>query len=93
MQCRSGCGACCIAISIHQPFFGMPTGKPAGEPCVHLDTAMRCVLINDARRPALCDAFAADPEFCGDTRDQALERLAQLEVQSRPDPVIARGAV
>lgn len=88
MQCRPGCGACCIAISIHQPFFGMPGGKPAGVPCVHLDHAMRCALFDDARRPALCDAFAAEREFCGDTREQALWRLARLEVMSMPDTAI-----
>ncbi|HEY9032518.1 MAG TPA: YkgJ family cysteine cluster protein, partial [Pseudomonadales bacterium] len=28
MECRPGCGACCIAASLNQPFFGMPQGKP-----------------------------------------------------------------
>ncbi|MEZ5572289.1 MAG: YkgJ family cysteine cluster protein [Halioglobus sp.] len=85
MQCRPGCGACCIAISIHQSFYGMPAGKPAGVRCVHLNDSMLCDLFGDARRPALCDAFAAEREFCGDTREQALQLLAQLELQSTPD--------
>lgn len=84
MQCRSGCGACCVAISISQAFYGMPNGKPAGTPCVHLNPAMQCALFGDARRPALCDAFAAEREFCGETREEALVLLAQLEVQSMP---------
>ena len=42
MQCRSGCGACCIAPSINEPLPGMPQGKPAGVRCVHLDDEMRC---------------------------------------------------
>jgi hypothetical protein len=92
MQCRPGCGACCIAISIHQPFYGMPAGKPAGVPCVHLSTSMCCELFGDARRPALCDAFMPEQEFCGDTREQALQRLAQLEVQSLPDCIVRSGA-
>ncbi|MCR3872443.1 YkgJ family cysteine cluster protein, partial [Pseudomonas aeruginosa] len=28
MQCRAGCGACCIAPSISSPLPGMPAGKP-----------------------------------------------------------------
>ena len=92
MQCRTDCGACCISISIRQPFYGMPGGKPAGVRCVHLSPAMRCVLFGDARRPALCDAFIPEREFCGDNRAQALVLLAQLEVQSLPDGVVSGGA-
>ena len=88
MQCRSDCGACCIAISIHLPFYGMPEGKAAGVPCMHLSPEMRCVLYGDPRRPALCDAFIPEREFCGDTREEALLRLAQLEVQSLPDTIV-----
>lgn len=33
-----------------------------------------------------------EAEYCGDTREQALARLAQLELQSAPD-VIARARV
>ena len=29
MDCRPGCGACCIAPSINTPLPGMPHGKPA----------------------------------------------------------------
>ena len=84
MDCRSGCGACCIAPSINQPFFGMPDGKPAGVPCVHLDEAMNCRLFNDPRRPALCAAFQAERTICGDSREQALHILDELEILSRP---------
>lgn len=93
MQCRTDCGACCIAISIHLPFYGMPTGKPAGVPCVHLSPDMRCVLFGDERRPGLCDAFIPEREFCGDDREEALLWLAQLEVQSLPDILAPGGAV
>ena len=84
MQCRPGCGACCIAPSIAQPFYGMPAGKPAGVPCVHLDEAMACRLFGDPRRPGLCLAFTAEPAVCGDSRDQALALIEQLEVVSLP---------
>jgi Fe-S-cluster containining protein len=87
MQCRSDCGACCIAISIHRPFYGMPGGKPAGVACAHLSAAMRCALYGDIRRPAVCQAFMPEVEYCGDTREQALKLLTQLEIQSAPDTI------
>jgi hypothetical protein len=65
----------------------MPAGKAAGVPCVHLSTTMRCALYGDARRPAVCDAFKAEREYCGDNREQALARLAQLEILSLPDAI------
>ena len=84
MDCRQSCGACCIAPSIARAFHGMPAGKPAGVPCVHLDESMDCRLFGDPRRPALCDAFQAETAVCGDSREQALEKLDQLEIQSLP---------
>ncbi|MGB1141459.1 MAG: YkgJ family cysteine cluster protein [Halioglobus sp.] len=89
-HCRSGCGACCIAPSINQPFFGMPGGKRAGEACIHLDEQMRCVIFNDPRRPALCEAFRAELFVCGDNRDQALVNITRLEVDSTPGGVVQR---
>jgi hypothetical protein len=53
---------------------------------------MQCSLFGDARRPTLCDAFAAEREFCGDTREEALVLLAQLELQSLPDRCIESDA-
>ena len=84
MDCRPACGACCIAPSIARPFYRMPDGKPAGVPCVHLDEQMRCELFGDPRRPALCDAFAAEPAVCGASRDEAMARIAELERRSAP---------
>ena len=89
MQCREACGACCIAPSIVRPFHGMPNGKAAGEPCVHLDTDMRCLLFNDPRRPACCARFAAEPAVCGDNRAQALATLEMLETDSLPQREVA----
>jgi len=34
-----------------------------------------------------------EAEYCGDTREQALMRLAQLELQSTPDSVVTLGVV
>ncbi len=84
MQCRSACGACCIAPSITRPFHGMPQGKPAGVRCVHLDDAMNCGLFDDPRRPAVCADFQAESAICGDSREQALHLLDALETLSRP---------
>lgn len=84
MDCRPGCGACCIAPSITRPFYGMPRGKPAGVRCVHLDDAMRCRLFGDPRRPAACAQFQAEESVCGRDRAEALDRLQRLEVVSLP---------
>jgi len=91
MQCRQACGACCIAPSINQSFYGMPNGKPAGVPCVHLDADMNCTLFGDERRPALCEAFTPESAVCADNREQAMDRLAQLELLSLPDAAAVGG--
>lgn len=79
MQCRIGCGACCIAPSISSPIPGMPDGKPAGVRCVQLDERNLCKLFGDARRPAVCAAFEADAEACGQSNEQALHILTEWE--------------
>jgi hypothetical protein len=63
----------------------MPQGKAAGVACVHLDERMSCLLFGDARRPLLCAAFTPEHNVCGDNRDQALQRLTLLELQTLPD--------
>jgi len=52
MNCREGCGACCIAPSISSPLPGMPQGKPAGERCLHLSVEQLCLLFGQPERPA-----------------------------------------
>jgi uncharacterized protein len=84
MQCRAGCGACCIAPSITSPIPGMPEGKPAGVPCVQLDEQLRCKLFGDPRRPAVCSGLQPSREMCGETREQALVYLERLERATRP---------
>lgn len=79
MLCRAGCGACCIAPSISSPIPGMPAGKEAGARCLHLSIENLCQLFGDPRRPAVCAAFDADPEVCGDSREEAIRLLGWLE--------------
>jgi Fe-S-cluster containining protein len=84
MHCREHCGACCIAPSITTPLPGMPHGKPAGIPCVHLDDDMRCRLFGKPERPAFCASLRPMPSMCGNSRDDALDILAKLEAQTAP---------
>ncbi|MCF8334453.1 MAG: YkgJ family cysteine cluster protein [Bacteroidales bacterium] len=79
MECRIGCGACCIAPSISSPIPGMPNGKPAGMPCVHLTEDYKCGLFNHPDRPEVCNNFQADREVCGYSREEALKLLTELE--------------
>ncbi|MEX6502683.1 YkgJ family cysteine cluster protein [Pseudomonas zhanjiangensis] len=79
MNCRAGCGACCIAPSISSPIPGMPRGKPAGERCVQLSCDNLCNLFGRVERPAVCSAFRADPEVCGASHEEAIRLLGWLE--------------
>jgi Fe-S-cluster containining protein len=83
MDCRSGCGACCIAPSITSPIPGMPLGKPAGVACVQLLADFRCALFGRPERPAFCASLRPTEEMCGADRGAALAFLAQLEVATR----------
>ncbi len=79
MDCRLGCGACCIAPSISSPIPGMPNGKPAGQRCVQLNEQNLCKLFGLPQRPKVCLAFKACPDVCGATNQQALHNLTELE--------------
>ena len=80
MECREGCGACCIAWSISSPIPGMSSGKPAGERCVQLDQDYRCRLFGHPDRPTICNTLAPARDFCGDNREQAMTLIAALEI-------------
>ncbi|MEW5309343.1 MAG: hypothetical protein WDW38_001237 [Sanguina aurantia] len=79
LQCRAGCGACCIAPSISSPIPGMPQGKPAGVRCAQLTADNRCAIFGDPRRPTVCSSLRPEPEMCGSDRAQALQWLTALE--------------
>ena len=79
MDCRPGCGACCIALSISSPIPGMHDGKPAGVRCIHLLEDFRCALYNSPLRPQVCINFMPDPEFCGNSREEAMRIMGEME--------------
>jgi Fe-S-cluster containining protein len=84
MDCRNGCGACCIAPSITSPIPGMPDGKPAGMRCIQLDNSNRCLIFGQPERPAFCAGLQPSAEMCGDTREQAIHWLTTLERLTAP---------
>lgn len=79
MDCRLGCGACCIAPSISSPIPGMPNGKPAGVRCIQLDEKNLCKLFGKQERPQVCHKFKACSDVCGKTSQEALDNLTLLE--------------
>lgn len=84
MECRSGCGACCIAPSIHSPYFGMPNGKKANEMCVHLQPhTFQCAIWGTQHYPETCLKFAPSEMFCGNNREEAIRILTDLEIATQ----------
>jgi len=92
MDCRIGCGACCIALSISSPIPGMPKGKPAGERCVQLTADNRCALYGKPERPAVCASLRPAIDLCGHTDSEAFLRLAWLERATAPAAIQFRQA-
>jgi len=84
MQCRAGCGACCITPSISSPIPGMPNGKPAGVRCVQLTDDYRCAIFGKPERPEVCGRLRPSPSMCGAHRDEAIAILAALERATHP---------
>lgn len=84
MECRPGCGACCIAPSITSPIPGMPCGKPAGVRCVQLAGDNRCSLFGKPDRPSFCTGLRPSEEMCGNNRAEALAYLGFLEAATKP---------
>jgi hypothetical protein len=70
----------------------MPLGKPAGVKCVQLDEDMRCKIFGRPERPHVCGSLRPSSELCGDTREQALRWLTDLEDATAPG-VECRAAV
>lgn len=84
MECRFGCGACCIAPSISSPIPGMPRGKPANTRCVQLTDENLCAIFTSPLRPAVCAGLQPSIEMCHDDRQQAMVWLLELEQMTAP---------
>jgi Fe-S-cluster containining protein len=84
MNCRAGCGACCIGVSISSPIPGMPDGKLAGVRCVQLTDDNCCRLFAQPDRPKVCVNLSPSPEMCRQTAEEALAWLADLDHATAP---------
>lgn len=85
MECRVGCGACCIAPSISSPIPGMPEGKPAGVRCIQLTPENKCKLFGKPERPLVCSNLQPSMEMCGLLNEEAFAFLSFLEKATRPE--------
>ena len=63
----------------------MPAGKAAGVRCVQLTSDNRCAIFGLPERPAVCLRLRPAVEMCGESRAEALDYLARLEVLTTPD--------
>ncbi|CAH0526555.1 YkgJ family cysteine cluster protein [Vibrio hippocampi] len=73
MDCRLGCGACCIAPSISS------LNKPANTRCQYLDSRNLCSLFGKPQRPKVCGDFKPEADICGTSNQQAMDNLIYLE--------------
>lgn len=78
IQCRSGCAACCIFPSISSAIPGMPDGKPAMVPCLHLTADLKCALFGKPSRPAVCSGFKPEAIICGSSNEEAEKNFRWL---------------
>ncbi|HEX3030369.1 MAG TPA: YkgJ family cysteine cluster protein [Clostridia bacterium] len=84
MECRVGCGACCIAPSISSSIPGMPNGKPAGTRCIQLTDDNKCKIFGKPERPKVCRSLKPSAELCGHSYIEAEAYLEQLETTTKP---------
>ncbi|APV82282.1 YkgJ family cysteine cluster protein [Salmonella enterica] len=84
MDCRSGCGACCIAPSISSPIPGMPYGKPMNTRCVQLSEDNLCLIFGSPLRPKVCSGLQPAGDMCLTTREEAIIYLLELEQKTLP---------
>ena len=84
MECRVGCGACCVVPSISSAIPGMPDGKPAGVRCAQLTGDNRCQIFGHPDRPGVCLSLQPSLEMCGAFDAEAYAWLTWLERATRP---------
>lgn len=84
MECRKGCAACCIVISISSSIPGMPNGKPAGIRCIQLNDNNECTLFGNENRPKVCLTLQPSLLMCGQSNEEAFNNLIELEQLTMP---------
>jgi Fe-S-cluster containining protein len=84
MECRKGCAACCIVISISSSIPGMPNGKPAGIRCIQLNNNNECTLFGNENRPIVCLSLQPSLSMCGQSNEDAFNNLIELEQLTMP---------
>ena len=85
LGCRPVCAACCIVLAISSPIPGMPHGKPAGVRCLQLTGDNLCRLYGQPDRPLVCTRLRPGPDMCGESSEEALALLLELDRATRPD--------
>jgi hypothetical protein len=61
----------------------MPGGKPAGVPCVNLDpVSLICAIWGTPAYPKTCRRFAPAMDVCGDSAEEAMRLIGELETQT-----------
>ena len=69
IDCRIGCGACCVWFKINEPFFGQPNGKASGERCFYLSDENICLIYEE--RPQACRNLVPRLSYCGTSNEEA----------------------
>lgn len=59
-------------------------GKPANTPCIQLDEQQRCKIFTSPLRLKVCAGLQASAEMCGNSRQQAMTWLIDLEMLTAP---------
>ncbi len=78
MDCRLGCGACCIFIDISSSIPNHPNGKAAGVRCKNMNNNNVCDIYNTDEYPKVCHNYKAEIEFCGNTFGESKKILIKL---------------
>jgi hypothetical protein len=62
----------------------MPNGKPAGVRCIQLSADNRCLIFGKPERPAVCSSLRPMAEMCGNSAQEAMIYLTELEIATAP---------
>jgi uncharacterized protein len=85
MDCRPGCAACCIYVSISSSIPGMENGKSAGVKCINLNEHHLCILHGTSLYPKVCSNLKPSQEMCGSHTEHAIKYLSELEKATQPN--------